>query len=152
MDRAAVEPAREYIQQIGAVKRVIGRAVALGQFETIVELEKLAGLHVAGVHAWRAVADGGDLVAQADRPQRLDGLRAGIDRGADLAELRRRLEHVSGDTKMLQRIRGRKSGQPAADDRNPDVCCQCPLRSVFGLFTQAGTSKPPSPAPDRSAR
>ena len=37
------------------------------------------------------VPDGGDLVADADRLQRLDGLRAGVDRGADLAQGRRSL-------------------------------------------------------------
>ena len=58
------------------------------------------------------MADGGDRLAEADRAQCLDGLRAGIDRSANLAELRRRLEDVGGDTKTLQRICGRKSGEP----------------------------------------
>ena len=51
--------------------------------------------------------------------QRLDGLRAGIDGGADLAERRRRLEDLRLNPEGLQRIRGREPGEPAADDRDP---------------------------------
>ena len=66
-----------------------------------------------------AVADGGDLVADADRPQRFDGLRACVDRGADLAQRRRGLENLRLDAERLQRLRGREPGKPAADDRYP---------------------------------
>jgi hypothetical protein len=65
------------------------------------------------------VPDGGNLLAQADRLQRLDGLRAGVDRGADLAERGRLLENISGNAEGLQRIRRGKPGETAADDRDP---------------------------------
>ena len=64
------------------------------------------------------VPDGGDLVADADRPQRLDGLRACVDRGADLAQSRRGLENLGLHPEGLQRIRGREPGEPAADNRD----------------------------------
>jgi hypothetical protein len=76
MDGAVIEPACERVQQVGAMKGVIGRAVPLRGLEPIVEFEELAGLHVARVDAARQMPDGGDLVADADRLQRLDGLRA----------------------------------------------------------------------------
>ena len=119
MNGAVIEPAGERVQQIGAVKGVIGRAVPLRSLEPIVEFEELTGLHVARVDAGRRVRDRGDLVADADRLQRLDGLRAGVDRGADLAQGRSGLEHLRLDPEGLQRIRGREPGEPAADNRDP---------------------------------
>ena len=83
----------------------------------IVEFEELAGLHVARVDAGRCVRDGGDLVADADRLQRLDGLRADVDGGADLAQSRSRLENLRLDPEGLQRLRDREPGKPAADNR-----------------------------------
>jgi hypothetical protein len=84
----------------------------------VVELEELARLHVARVDAGRRVRDRGDLVADADRLQRLDRLRADVDRGADLAQGRSRLEHIRLDPDGPERLRGREPGEPAADDRD----------------------------------
>ena len=121
MNLAGIEPAGEGIEQVGAMKRVIRGAVALRGLEPVVEFEKLAGLHVAGVDAGRGVAHRGDLVADADGAQRLDGLRAGVDGGADLAERRGSLEHLRLDADLFQRIGGGEPGEPAADDRDPAV-------------------------------
>ena len=117
MNGAMIEPACERVQQVGAMKGVIGSAVPLRSLEPIVEFEELAGLHVARVDSGRRGADSGDLVADADRLQRLDGLRAGVDRGADLAQSRSGLENLSLDPEGLQRVGGREPGKPAADNR-----------------------------------
>ncbi len=119
MNGAVIEPAGERVQQVGAVKGVIGSAVPLRSLEPVVEFEELAGLHVARVDSGRRGPDGGDLVANADRLQRFDGLRACVDRGADLAQRRRGLEHLRLHPEGLQRIRGREPGEPAADNRYP---------------------------------
>ena len=119
MNGAVIEPACERVQQVGAVKGVIGSAVPRRSLVPIVEFEELAGLHVARVDSGRQVPDGGDLVADADRLQRLDGLRADVDRGADLAQGRSGLENLRLDPEGLQRIRGREPGEPAADNRYP---------------------------------
>ena len=76
MNGAMIEPACERVQQIGAMKGVIGRAVLLCSLVPVAEFEELSGLHVARVDSGRQVRDGGDLVANADRLQRFDGLRA----------------------------------------------------------------------------
>ena len=68
------------------MKGVIGSAVPLRSLVPIVEFQELAGLHVARVDSARQVRDSGDLVAKADRLQGFGGLRAYIDRGADLAQ------------------------------------------------------------------
>jgi hypothetical protein len=116
MNGAGIEPARERVEQVGAMIGVVGRAITLRRLLAVVELDELAGLHVAGVHAGRRPADGRDLVADADRLQRLDGLRAGVDGGADLAQRRGGLEDLRLDGEFPQRIRRREAGEPAADD------------------------------------
>ena len=75
MNGAMIEPAGERVEQVGAVKGVIGSAVPLRGLVPIVEFEELAGLHVARVDSARQMPDGGDFVANADRLQRFDGLR-----------------------------------------------------------------------------
>ena len=119
MNGAMIEPAGERVQEVGAVKGVVGSSVPRRRLVAIVEFEELTGLHVAGVDTGRCGRDRGDLVADADRLQRLDGLRAGVDRGADLAQSRRGLEHLRPHPEGFQRMRGRKPGEPAADDRDP---------------------------------
>src|SRR4029077_14915487 len=100
-----------------AVKGVIGSAVPRRRLVPVVELEELTGLHVARVDSGRGVADSGHIVAHADRLQRFDRLRTDIDRGADLAQGWSGLENLRDDPNGLQRMRGRDSGEPAADDR-----------------------------------
>ena len=117
MNGAMIEPACERVQQVGAVKGVIGSAVPLRSLLPIVEFEELTGLHVARVDSGRRVPDSGDFVANTDRLQRFDGLRAYVDRGADLAQSRSGLENLRLDPKGLQRIRGREPGKPPADNR-----------------------------------
>ena len=114
-----IEPACERVQQIGAVKGVIGGSVPRRSLVPIVQFEELTGLHVARVDSGRCVPDSGDLVAHADRLQRLDRLRAYIDRGADLAQGRSGLENLRLHAEGLQRMRGGEPGEPAADDRDP---------------------------------
>ena len=83
----------------------------------VVEFEELAGLHVARLDSGRCGADRGELVADPDRSQRLDGLRADIDRGADLTQSRRGFEDVRPDPEGLQRMRGGEAGESATDNR-----------------------------------
>ena len=119
MNGAMIEPACERVQQVGAVKGVIGSAVPRRSLVPIVQFEELTGLHVARVDSGRCVRDSGDFVANADRLQRLDGLRAYVDRGADLAQSRSGLENLRLHPEGLQRMRGREPGEPAADNRYP---------------------------------
>src|SRR5262249_33895437 len=119
MNGAVIEPMREGVQQVGAVKGVIGSAVARRGLSAVVELEELTGLHVARVDAGRRIRDRGHLVAGTDRLQRLDGWRADIDRGADLAQSRRRLEDLHLQPEGPQRVGGGEAGEPAADNRDP---------------------------------
>ena len=121
MNTARIEPACERVQEIGAVKGVIGSAVPRRSLEPIVEFEELTGLHVARVDSGRCGPDSGDFIANADRLERLVGLRAYIDRGADLAQGRRGLEKLRLYPEGLQRARGRDPGEPAADNRHPAV-------------------------------
>ena len=66
---AVIEAARQRVQQVGAVKSIIGRAIAQRRLSPVVEFERLSGLHVAGVDSRRRLRDRGDLLAQADRLQ-----------------------------------------------------------------------------------
>ena len=101
MNGAVIEPACECVQEVGAVKSVIGSAVTFCCLVSIVELEERAGLHVARVDPARSVRDRGHFVANTDALQRLDGLRADINRGADLAQRRSDLEHCRVYPKIL---------------------------------------------------
>ena len=118
MDQAAIQSARQYIQQIGAVKRVIRRAVTLRGFQPVVEFEKLAGLHVARVNARGARAHGGDLFAQADGDKRLCCVRRDIDGGADLAQGGRRFKDFRLDPEAGERMRRGQSREAAPDNRH----------------------------------
>src|SRR5215831_3046960 len=101
------------------MKAVVGSAVTLGGLEPVVEFEKLTGLHIAGIDSRRPMADSGDLVPNTDRLQRLDRLWAGIDCSSDLAQRWSRFKNLGGQSDSLQRIRGRESGEPAADNGYP---------------------------------
>ena len=96
-----IESAGERVEQIGAVKAVIGSAVARRGLVPIVEFEELAGLHVARVDAGRCGRDRGDLVAETDCLQRFEGLRTDVDRGADLPQGRCGLEDLRLHAKSL---------------------------------------------------
>jgi hypothetical protein len=51
--------------------------------------------------------------------QRFDGLRAYVDRGADLAQSGSGLENLRLQPEGLQPVRDGESGKPAADNRYP---------------------------------
>src|SRR5947209_20157783 len=53
MNGAMIEPACERVQEVGAVKGVVGSAVPRCSLVPIVEFEELAGLHVARVDSGR---------------------------------------------------------------------------------------------------
>jgi hypothetical protein len=133
MNGAVIEPARERVEQVGAVKGVIGSAIPRRGLVPVVELEELAGLHVAGVDPGRCVADRGDIVADADRLQRFDRLRTDIDRGADLAQGRSGLENLRLYPDGLQRMRGRDPGEPAADNRYATARRHQSLQTFAGI-------------------
>ncbi len=117
MNSAAIQPARESVQEVGAVKRIIRSAVLLRIFETIAEFEKFPCLHIARVNARRPISNSGNLVANPDRLQRLDRLRTRIYGGAYLAELRSSLENLGLYPESVKRVRGSQPCEPTADDR-----------------------------------
>src|SRR5260370_17644588 len=86
MNGAMIEPGGERVEEVGAVKAVIGSAVPSRSLVPIVEFEELAGLHIARVDSGRCGPDRGDFVAKVDRLQRFKGLRTYVDRGTDLAQ------------------------------------------------------------------
>src|SRR5262249_8563008 len=122
MNGAMIEPACERVEQVGAVKGVIGGAVSRGILSPIVEFEKLAGLHVARVDAGRCRRNSGDLIAETDRLQRFDRLRTDIDRSADLAQGRCSLEDLRLYAESPQRMRSREPGEATADNGYPTAC------------------------------
>src|SRR5215831_13292929 len=119
MNGAVIEPACEHVQEVGAVKGVIGSAVPRCSLVPVVEFEELTRLHVARVDSGRRRRDSGDFAAKTDRLQRFKGLRTYVDRGADLAQSRCRLENLRLHPEGPQRMRGREPGEPTADNRYP---------------------------------
>ena len=67
------------------------------------------------VEDWIELPDGGNLLADADRDEGLDRLRAAIHRGANLAERGGLLEDDGVDTRSLQGIGGSQPSQAAAN-------------------------------------
>ena len=63
MDQAVIQPARQRVQQVSAVKRIVRRAVTSCSFPPVIEFEKLTGLHVPRVDAWGRIGHSGDLFA-----------------------------------------------------------------------------------------
>src|SRR5262249_10994011 len=117
MNGAMIEPACERVEEVGAVKAVIGSVVPCCSLVPIVEFEELAGLHIARVDSGRCGPDRGDFVAKVDRLQRFKGLRTYVDRGADLAQGGSGLEHLRPHPQGPQRMRGPRHGKPPADNR-----------------------------------
>ena len=70
-------------------------------------VERVVHHHLVGVD--RAAAG---LVANAQSVERREGVRAELDAGADLAELRRLLEHLDRETAPRQRKRCRQAADP----------------------------------------
>ncbi len=92
MDQAVIQPARQGIQQVGAVKRIVRRAVTSCTFPPVIEFEKLTGLHVPRVDAWGRIGHGGDLFAQPDGNKRPCCVRGNIYGCADFAQGGRRFK------------------------------------------------------------
>ena len=111
-----IEAARERIQQVGAMNEIVRRAVT--GCRRWPELQRLAGLHVAGLNAFRSVAHGGEFLANPDAAKRFHRLAADADPGADLAERTRLFEDLDLEAEARQRISGRKAREAAADDRD----------------------------------
>src|SRR6266700_4197304 len=116
MNGAIIEAACERVEEVGAVKGVIGSVVSRGILSPIVEFEELASLHITRVDSGRCRRDGGDLVAKVDRLQRFDRLRTDIDRSADLAQSRGNLEDLPEGP---QRMRDGEPSEPVADNCDP---------------------------------
>ena len=119
MNGAIIEAACERVEEVGAVKGVIGSVVSRGILSPIVEFEELASLHITRVDSGRCRRDGGDLVAKVDRLQRFDRLRTDIDRSADLAQSRGNLEDLRLYAEGPQRMRDGEPSEPAADNCDP---------------------------------
>src|SRR5262249_16347107 len=94
MNGAIIEPACQCVQEVGAVKGVVGSAVPRRGLVPIVELEEFAGLHIARVDSGGCGPDSRDFAAETHRLQRFKGLRTYIDCGADLAQSRSGLENL----------------------------------------------------------
>src|SRR5262249_43985820 len=119
MNGAMIEPACERVQEVGAVKGVIGSAVPRCSLVPVVEFEELTRLHVARVDSGRRRRDSGDFAAKTDRLQRFIGLRTYVDPGAALAQSRCPPETPRPHPEGPQRRRGREPGEPPADNRYP---------------------------------
>jgi len=119
MNSIAVKSARESIDQIGAMKRVIGRPESFDHGQPVCKFEEFAGLHVASDRSGRPMADGCNRLANANGSQRLDRLRTRVDGSADLSQRRRSLENLGLDSKPLESVGSRQPCQPASDDRYP---------------------------------
>jgi hypothetical protein len=79
-------------------------------------VERGARMHVAREHPGRDIGRRGDGLAEPDRAQHPDRLRADIDAGADLAEMRRGLENLCGEAEFGERCRRRQPGKTAANN------------------------------------
>src|ERR1700677_2236688 len=79
-------------------------------------VERGARMHVAREHPGRDIGRRGDGLAKPDRAQHPDRLRADIDAGADLAEMRRGLENLSREAEFGERCRRRQPGKTAANN------------------------------------
>src|SRR5215218_543352 len=121
MNCATIKPACESVEKLSAVKRVIRGTVFLQMLRPIAEFDKFPRLQVTRIDSRRLVSNSGNLVANPDRLQRLDRLRTRIHSSAYLAQLRSRLENLRLYPKGFKRVRGSKSGEPAANDRYPTV-------------------------------
>ena len=65
------------------------------------------------------MADGRDLLPDANGSQCFDRLRTCVDGGADLSQRRSRFKNLGLDSKCLESIGRRQPRQPASDDRYP---------------------------------
>src|ERR1700690_1532684 len=84
-------------------------------------VERGTGVNVTREHPGRDIGHRGDALAKPDCAQHPDSLWAAIDAGANLGEMRRGLENLSGEAEFGERCRHRQPGKTAAhngDARN----------------------------------
>ena len=118
VDQAGIQSARQSIQQVGAVKRIVRRAETSGVFPPVIELDKFAGLHVPRIDARGRSAYGGDLVAEPDGDQRPCCVRGHVDGCTDFAQGGRRFKDFGRNPEAGQRIRCGQSREPTPDDHH----------------------------------
>ena len=70
VDQAVIQCARQSVQQVGAVKGVVRRAVTRRGFPPVIEFEELTGLHVPRVDARGRVGHGGNPFAESEGNKR----------------------------------------------------------------------------------
>jgi hypothetical protein len=112
------QPVRQNPEQIGAMNRDARRAEFLAIVALIAARDFASVPPRANDGKFRRIGRGIDLVLEAERTQRLDGVRRKPNAGADLGKLRRLLADNDLGTLALERKRRRKPADPAANDKN----------------------------------
>ncbi len=105
MDQAAIQRARQSIQQVGPVKRIVRRAVTGRIFSPVIEFEEFTGLHVPRVDARGRIGHGGDLFAEPDGNKRPCCVRGNIYGCADFAQGGRRFKDFCLNAEAGERMR-----------------------------------------------
>ena len=105
-----------HVQVWKAVRRDGGRAEHGGRNDVAV-------LPVAHLGAFRHERDVAQALLQPEFEQHANTIRAELDAGADLAEMRRLFEHVHVEPAAPERERGRQPANAAADDQNGSIRC-----------------------------
>src|SRR5581483_1847539 len=77
--------------------------------------DRLAAVHSPQLARVDSHAGPEDVVGRPKSLEHADPIRLDADAGADLAELRRRLEHQRLESRLLQRDRARQPGDSAPD-------------------------------------
>ena len=140
-DLGGLERAGEDRQQVGAVHRQIGRAEFFFEVAAPRARDVAATVPGADVEKVGIAGDGVDLVLDAERAQRLDGIGRGVEPGADLAQIRRLLAHDGLGAAMLQRQRRGEPADPASHDGNAR-CAWHQASSTFGSAVWIAGSGP----------
>ena len=117
MKTGGIDTARQNIQNIGAMNKIVRHTVTGGR--RLAKFQLLTGLHIARQNSFRSVAHGGKLFAKSDSLERFNRLTADADTGADLGKSVRLFEDFNFKAEDLKRIRGRQAREAAADDCNP---------------------------------
>ena len=137
---------RQNPEQIGAMNRDARRAEFLAIVALIAARDFASVPPRADDCEFRRIGRRIDLVLEAERTQRLDGVGRKSDAGADLGKLRRLLADDDLGALALERKRRRKPADPAADDQ------ECAVSAAFAFPPQNSTTKLKQPCARRAHR
>src|SRR3954469_17625441 len=132
MDRVRLQPPHRVYQhavKVAAVKQDVRRAIPLvaGRAK-IVPVPGVAGAPVADFLAQRTDGDATERFFEAERQQNTAAIRADLDAGADLAELRGLLVHIHIHAVPEQSKGGDESANATPDHDDLIQCCHSVLR------------------------